>query len=737
MSAPRSSIGRRRHRVPLVLQMTISDCGVACLTMILRHHGHHVTVSECRSRLAVGRDGVTARSLATAARQLGLQTRAYAADPAGCAHLPLPAIVHWDDSHFVVLERVTSTTVDIVDPAIGRRRLNHHEFAQGFGGLVLTFTPGPNLRAHRPPRTRTASSGPLRAAVSRNRRLLAIALATSLVLQFLGLALPTATGLAIDRAIAPGDPALLAALAVAIAVLGVTQLMVGHLRAHVLVCLQARVHGEVTRGLFGHLLSLPYGFFEQRANGDLIQRLSSTVVIREVVTTQVITAVLDGGFMLVYLLLLLLADSALGALVAGFGAAQVALLVATRGRAHQLQQRHLLAQAKANGLIFEALAGIATIKATGAEQRLLRQWSERFAAELRIDAQYNRLTALVDSATATIRLLAPLMLLWVGAHRVLDGTLSLGEMIALQTLAAAFLMPLAGLVQNCQRLQAARAHLERFADVLDAAPEQLEPPPGPTPRLRGKVELRSVSFGYDSSSPPVLRDVSVTIEVGQKVALVGRSGSGKSTLASLLLGLHAPTAGVILYDDLPLTALDRHAVRRQFGVVLQEPFVLGDTIRHNIAAGQPQLAEAEVRHAATIAALDDEIARMPMGYHTRLGDGGAGLSGGQRQRLALARAVAAKPALLLLDEATSHLDALTEARVDANLDELACTRIVIAHRISTVRNADVILVLDDGEIVERGRHHDLLARNGLYAGLVRGDGADDAAHSPAPAELAA
>ncbi|HWV22732.1 MAG TPA: peptidase domain-containing ABC transporter, partial [Thermomicrobiales bacterium] len=361
------------------------------------------------------------------------------------------------------------------------------------------------------------------------------------------------------------------------------------------------------------------------------------------------------------------------------------------------------------------IKGIATLKASGAETRTLDHWSGLFAEQLTASVRRGHVSALIGTLLTVLRLLAPLLLLWIGALRVLDGSMSLGTMLALQALAASVLTPLTSLVANAQQFQMVGAHLERLGDVLEAEPE---PTGGIDVEVTGRIALDNVSFRYDDRSRHVLRNISLEIEPGQKIALVGRTGSGKSTLAKLLLGLYEPTAGEVRYDGVSMQHLNRGTLRRQLGVVMQDPVLFSGSIRENITFNDASLTQEQVVEAATLAAIHDEISAFPMGYDTWLSEGGGGLSGGQRQRLALARALAHHPCIVLLDEATSSLDVATEARIERNLRDTEATRIVIAHRLSTIRDADQILFLEDGMIVERGSHDELMELEGQYAALV-------------------
>jgi ATP-binding cassette, subfamily B, bacterial len=709
----------RPRRVPVQLQMSAVECGAACLAMILSYHGRQTRVAETQAAIGIGRDGATARAIAQTARKYGLRVKAYSVEPSEFRQIQLPAIAHWDFNHFVIVERWSPRQVEIVDPGVGRRTLTAEEFSAAFTGVVLTFELGTKFQARRTGqpawRTYLRSLAHLPGAAGA----LAQILAASLLLQLLGLALPILTAVLIDRVLPFQSAHLLPMIGVGIGLLALTQLTAGYLRAVLLLYLQARLDTRLMLGFFEHILVLPFRFFQGRTSGDLLARLGSNQVIREILTGQTVSAVLDGGLVMVYLAILLLRDPLTGLLALSIGILQIALLLGSARPIHTLAQQDLVAQAKSQSYLVEALNGVVTLKVSGAEDEALDHWSNLFFSQLNVSLRRKHVSAVIDTTLNAIRMFAPLILLWVGAGRVLDGTLSLGTMLALNVLAITFLTPLASLVTTGQQLQLVGAHLERIADVVEAAPEQDDQAARLAPQLAGRIELRDVSFQYDPGAPLILRDISLTIEPGQKVALVGRTGSGKSTLAALLLGLYSPTGGTILYDGIPLRDLDYRALRSQFGVVLQDSFLFSGSIRQNVALHDPGLSLDAIDAAVRLAAIDGDIARMPMGYETLLAEGGEGLSGGQRQRLALARALARRPAILLLDEATSHLDAVTEAQVEQNLADLACTRIVIAHRLSTIRNADLILILQDGEIVERGTHDQLLVMDGQYAALVR------------------
>ena len=722
--------GRRGHRLPkrisVQFQLTDSECGAACLAMILTHFGRKTSVAECRDKCSPGRDGLTARVIARAAQEFGLRVKAYSLEPPAMSEVPLPALVHWTFNHFVVLEAWSSKRVRIVDPAAGRRALTFEEFEAGFTGVVLTFEPGVQFE---PLSVETEKLGEnerlwkryLRSMIGAAgvRAGLAQILAASVLLQLLGLMLPAFTKVMVDQVLPSRIETIMPALGAGMLLFVASQATLSYLRSVLLIYLRGKLDSRLMQNFFEHLLMLPYSFFQQRTSGDLLMRLASNGQIREVLTTQVLSALLDGTFVLGYLALLLSLAPVVGLIVLAFAFVQACIILGTRRRLRYLAQRDLATKADEQSYLIEAMKGIGMLKASGAEHRAFDRWSNLFIKQLNIGIQRSHLSALTDTAVSALRSLSPLLLLWYGGIQVLSGHLQLGAMLAINSLAASFLGPIATLISTGQQLQMIGAQLERIGDVLEAEPEQHATMNKQQLDATGRIECTNVSFRYDANAPLALSSITLRVEPGQKIALVGPTGSGKSTLAMLLLGLYQPTSGCIAFDGIPLEQLDYRQLRSQFGVVLQDPFLFSGSIRHNIAISDPGMPLGQVIDAARLASVHEDISSMPMGYETLVSEGGTTLSGGQKQRLAIARALARKPALLVLDEATSHLDVMTESELDTNLNRLPCTRIVIAHRLSTIRNADLIFVLDKGCVIEQGNHDELMAAAGTYAALVR------------------
>jgi ATP-binding cassette, subfamily B, bacterial len=506
-----------------------------------------------------------------------------------------------------------------------------------------------------------------------------------------------------------------AALCLVVVFVGLSTL----LRAQLLLGMRTRLDSRMTLGFVEHLVSLPHAYFQRRSAGDLAMRVESNGSARELLTTAAISSLLDGTLTLVYLVGCFMLSPSMALLALCLGAAQVAVFALTRSRVRELMSQGLEAEAHCHSYLVQMLNGIETLKATGGEDRAVMRWSNLYVDQLNLVVERGRWMAVSDALGSALTSAAPLALVAFGALHVLEGTMPVGRMLAVVAMATGFLLPLRTLLEAALSLQNLTTHVERLDDVLSAQPEQdrsrvVSPPP-----LSGGLELRRVSFRYSQQAPTVLSNISLRIEPGETVALVGRSGSGKSTFGRLLIGLLAPTEGQVLYDGRDLARLDLRALRRQLGVVPQAPYIFSGSVRDNLALSAGDADDAALIAASRRACIHDEIMAMPMAYDTLMADGGSTLSGGQRQRLALARALVRQPALLLLDEATSALDAATERAVMQSLSGLACTRVVIAHRLSTVVDADRILVFDAGQIVETGTHAELLRLRGVYWSLLQ------------------
>jgi len=717
-SLHRLGISDGRRKIPYVQQTAVSDCGSACLAMVLGFHGRHVAQGRVREILGHGRGGADALALFEAARWFGLRGRAVRIDSVDeLATMPRGTILHWRFNHFVVLDRMNGRDLELIDPAAGRRRVPKAEVSRAFTGIALVLEPSEDFEiGGREPGKRRIWRYLRR--VLAHTGLLQQIVVTSVLVQLFALSVPLLIGVLVDRVVPEGDRSLLVVLGAGLGIAVGFYFLASLVRSHLLLHLRTQLDARLSLDFLDHMVDLPYEFFQKRSAGDLLLRLSSNATIREILTAGVLSAILDGGLVSLYLVVLLAVSVPLAVVVMILGGLRILIFLLVRRRHRDLMSQTLHQQARSQGYQVQMLAGMETLKMSGSEHRAVEHWSHLSVDSLNASLARGRLDAWVESLLTALAIGSPLAILLYGGHLVLVGELSLGWMLAVNALAVGFLQPLTKLVETAFEVQRMGSYMDRIEDVLDTPKEQAGRDTIPAPRLRGEIELEGVSFRYGEALPPVVRDVSVRIERGSFVALVGRSGAGKSTLASLMVGLYWPQDGRIAFDGMSLDGLDLRSVRRQLGIVPQHPYLFGATIRSNITLSHPGLSMARVIEAARLAQIHEEIMAMPMGYETVLADGGTSLSGGQRQRIALARALASQPAILLLDEATSHLDGITESLIHQELARLRATRIVISHRLSTVRKADQILVLGDGRIAERGTHDELMARGRQYRCLI-------------------
>ncbi|GGK05407.1 NHLP family bacteriocin export ABC transporter peptidase/permease/ATPase [Pilimelia anulata] len=707
---------RRPVRVPTVLQMEAVECGAAALAMILRHHGRHVPLEELRVACAVSRDGSNAVSILTAARAYGLVAGGARVELDDLPAATFPLIAFWDFNHFLVVEGTARAGLLVNDPAAGRRVVPWDEVDARFTGVVLELRPGPDFTpGGRPPGTLRSLAARLRG--SRDGVAYVLLAGVALIVPAMGA--PIATQLFTDEVLVPNLPGGAGPLLGALAVVIVLQAWLAWWQRTVINRFDLRLSVTMAATFLRHALRLPLTFYAQRSVGDIAYRLQLGGEVARVVSTQLAPALLQACTAVLYLVLMLLLSPPLTLIAAAAAVVDVLVLRAARRHREDASGVVVREESALHAVSYYGLRTIESVKAAGGEDDLFAKVTGFHAraanARQRLEVPYTVVSA-VPALTAQ---LATIGVVAAGALLVLRDELTLGQLMAFSVLVSGFLAPIAVLVGLGGAVQQARGHLDRIDDLLRY------PAPAPAPaaalppgRLRGELELRDVTFGYSPAGPPLLDGFSLRVRPGQRVALVGGSGSGKTTVARLITGLVTPWSGEVLLDGVPRGDLPAPLLAASLALVDQEIVLFAGTVRDNIAFLDTTLPDAAVVAAARDAAIHDDITARPGGYGAAVADGGRNFSGGQQQRIEIARALATDPTVLVLDEATSALDPGTEQLIDRAVRRRSCTTIVVAHRLSTIRDCDEIIVLDRGRVAERGTHDELLARAGAYAALV-------------------
>jgi len=701
---------------PFYAQQSAMDCGSACLVMIGKYWGKHFSVNRLRDMTNVNRSGASLRALAAVGENLGFATRPVKATFDKLAEQSLPAIAHWQGNHFIVVYEMTKKRVIVGDPAIGQRSLTRREFNSGWTGYALLLQPTELLKASE---NQSASFWKFFELVKPHYWVLLEVFIASVLMQVFGLVTPVFTQLLLDRVLVQRSIPTLNAVGVGMIVFGLFGIAMNGVRQYLLAHTAHRVSVSLLVGFIKHTFRLPLAYFESRYVGDIISRIQENQKIQRFLTGETLSIMLDMLTLAVYLGIMFWYSWRMTLFVLLTVPPFFILALASTNILRRISREVFNAGAKENSYLIESLTGVRTVRSLAIEQTVRWHWEELLNDLVKKGFHAHVIGNRLRIVSGIIQTFVNAALMWFGAWQVIQGDLTMGQLVAFNMLVGKVLSPFQRLSMLWNGLQEIIISTERINDVLDAEPEEnlLDKPRKVLGKLQGHICFENVTFRYHQESESnVLQNISFEIQPEQMIAVVGRSGSGKTTLTKLILGLYPPTEGKILIDGFDITNISLRSLRSQIGVVDQDTFLFGGTIRENIAIAHPEASLAEITQAARLAGADEFIQQLPMGYESQIGESGGMLSGGQRQRLAIARALMGNPRLLLFDEATSHLDSESERIIQNNLKSIlqGRTSVIIAHRLSTVRNADVILVLDRGVLVESGTHEELIAKKGHY-----------------------
>jgi ATP-binding cassette, subfamily C, bacterial len=715
----------------MVLQMEAVECGAAALAIILAYFGRVVPLATLRRDCGVSRDGSKCSNILKAAQTHGLIAKAYKRDIAALKKSQYPYIVFWNFNHFLVVEGYRKGRVFLNDPAAGPRSVPIEEFDRSYTGVMMALLPGPEFK-------RGGAKPNLLLGLWKRLQCSLIpvfaAVCAALLLVAPGLAVPAMMAAFVDRVLVAGQSDWGRPLVLGMLIAALLRGLLGAIEFRILRRLQIRLAVANSGRFVKHLLALPASYYAQRYAGEVSSRIALNDNVAEVLSGRLATTSIDVLMMVFYLTVMWQFNRPLTLVAVSFAATNLVIMQWAARQRTEGNVRLSMAQGRAGGVGIAGLQSIRTLKASGLESDFFSRWAGFFANMYNSGQELNVANYYLGVVPPLLLALMTASVLLVGGFEVMHGRMSIGMLVAFQSLSASFLQPVNSLVGLGASLQALGGDLSRLDDVLSnpvpAGPSLASAPDMPV-RLRGHVEFRDVTFGYSPVAPPLISNLSFQVHPGQRIAFVGGSGSGKSTIVRLLAGLYAPLSGEVLFDGIPATSIPGEILANSMAMVDQDILLFKGSVRDNLTLWDATTPAASVSRACQDAEIESVIDALPEGYASELLEGAANLSGGQRQRLEIARALSTDPSILIMDEATSALDSETELAIDRNIRARGCTCFIVAHRLSTVRDSDEIIVLDQGRVAERGTHDELIRGNGPYARLLADDAEVNADGVPA------
>ena len=721
--------GTERVEVPTILQMEATECGAASLGMILAYYGRWLPLEVLRQECGVTRDGSNADNILKAARRQGCTAKAFAGRCSALRKKEFPLILFWEFNHFLVMEGFQGDTVYLNDPAMGRRTVSWEEFQESYTGVYMKITPGEEFKKEG---ERYSVVKAIAAKLMEDKWALAFLMVLGACMVLPGLAVPVMGQIFIDDIFSLKHPEwikkLLAAMFGTMVLLGIMTAM----RATALTYWQKKLTLADSSGFFWHVLRLPVAFFQQRYAADIASRIQFNEMNAEVLSNQAATAVLDLLIALFYLALLFQYSVPLTLIGVSVSVVNIAVLLYMRRRQTDLTMRIQQDEAKAYGVLMSGIMMIENIKATGSEGELFAKWSG-YSAKATVATQEMKMWTLkVKLLPLLLGGLNSALIMAVGGFTIMEGMMTAGVYMAFNNLIARFQEPVQKLLMLGDTLRNVEMQMQRLDDVKRYKIDSLNYPAADQTvaftgnRLSGEITMKDVSFGYSPLDPPLLEHFDMHLEPGRWAAVVGASGSGKSTLAKIVAGLYEEWSGDVLFDGVKRREIPRPVIVNSLAAVDQEVFQITGTVRDNITMFDKSIPPADIVQAAQDACIHEDILKLTGGYEAAVAEGGLNFSGGQRQRLEIARALAVNPSILILDEATSAIDPVTEQKCLENIRRRGCTCLIVAHRLSTIRDADEIIVLEKGKVAERGTHRELVQHDGPYRRLIEEREAEEA-----------